>query len=185
MAHGNGGLVSLRLLLQHKLPFASLCLVDVVAFSSQGLPFLKLVAENESVFREIPDNFIEGLLRIYVKSATYKPISLEIEDMLCAPWLAGGMQGPQKFLNEMIQAHYREVGAIENEYARVGGLVPTKIIWGKNDAWVPSDTARRLQEALNAEERVFINQAGHLVQYDQPAELAVEVGLWLSKYSTT
>lgn len=183
VAHDNGGLVSLRLLLQHENPFASLCLIDVVAFGSHSLPFFKLVAENESIFKAIPANFIEGLLRSYVKSATYKSTSLEIEDMLCAPWVAGGTQGPQKFLNEMIQAHYREVGAIEDEYARVGGLVPTKIIWGKNDAWVPSDTAAKLKDALNAEEVVVIDEAGHLVQYDQPADLAVEVGLWLSRHS--
>ena len=183
VSHDNGGLVSLRLLLDHKIQFASLCLIDVVAIGPFGLPFFKLVAENEAVFTAIPANLVEGFVRAYVKSATRKPLPMEIEDALSAPWLAGGMQGSEKFLREMVQAHYRDTGVLEDEYARVGGLSPTKIIWGRDDAWIPFETAYRLKKALNAEHLVIIEEAGHLVHYDQPGELALEVGLWLSKHS--
>ena len=183
VSHDNGGLVSLRLLLDHRIEFASLCLIDVVAIGPFGLPFFKLVAENEAVFTAIPPNLIEGFVRAYVKSATYTPLPKDVEDKLCAPWLAGGMQGAEKFLREMVQAHYRDAGVLEKEYARVGGLAPTKIIWGRDDAWLPVGIARRLKEALNAEELVVIDEAGHLVQYDQLGKLALEVGLWLSKHS--
>ena len=183
VSHDNGGLVSLRLLLDHSIKFASLCLIDVVAIGPFGLPFFKLVAENEGVFTAIPANLVEGFVRAYVKSASYKSLPKEIEDMLSAPWLAGGMQGSEKFLKEMVQAHYRDTGVLENEYARVGGLSPTKIIWGQDDAWIPVETAQRLKKALNAEDLVIIEEAGHLVQYDQPGKLALEVGLWLSKHS--
>jgi pimeloyl-ACP methyl ester carboxylesterase len=182
VAHDNGGLVSLRLLLEYKIKFASLCLIDVVALGPFGLPFFKLVADNEDVFTAIPGNLIEGFVRAYVRSATYKSQPQEIEDMLSAPWLIGGTQGSKRFLKEMVQAHHRETGVLENEYARVGGLLPTKIIWGKEDAWIPVETAEKLQKALNAEELVIIEEAGHLVQYDQPMRLALEVGVWLSKH---
>ena len=183
VSHDNGGLVSLRLLLNHGVKFASLCLIDVVAIGPFGLPIFKLVAENEGVFTAIPPNFIEGLVRAYVKSATCKPLPKEVEDMLSAPWLAGGTQGPEKFLKEMVQAHNRDIGVLENEYARVGGLTPTKIIWGGDDTWLPVGIAERLKKALNAEQKVIIDEAGHLVQYDQPSRLALEMGLWLSKHS--
>ena len=183
VAHDNGGLVSLRLLLEHGISFASLCLIDVVVTGPSGLPFFKLVAENEAVFKAIPPHLAEGFVRAYVKSAAYKPLPTEVQDMLSAPWLEGGVQGTERFLREMVQAHHRETGVIEKEYARVGGLTPTKIIWGKEDAWIPVDTAQRLMEALNAEDVVIIEEAGHLVQYDQPARLALEVGLWLSQHS--
>ena len=183
VSHDNGGLVSLRLLLDHNVKFASLCLIDVVAIGPFGLPFFKLVAENEAVFTAIPPNFVQGLVRAYVRSASCQSLPKEIEDMLCAPWLAGGMQGSDKFLQQMVQAHYRDTGVLENEYARVGGLSPTNIIWGRDDAWIPVETAQRLKEALKAEHLVIIDEAGHLVQYDQPSKLALEVGLWLSKHS--
>ena len=183
VAHDNGGLVSLRLLLQHGIQFASLCLIDVVALGPFGLPLFKLVAENEGVFQAIPPNFIEGLLSSYVKSATYKPLPREVEDMLCAPWVERGMHGCEKFLKEMVQAHHRRTGVIEDQYSSVGEMVPTKIVWGKDDAWLPSETAERLGRALNTNEVVVIEEAGHLVQYDQPSKLAVEVGLWLHEHS--
>ncbi|KAK4694389.1 hypothetical protein P7C71_g3194, partial [Lecanoromycetidae sp. Uapishka_2] len=183
VSHDNGGLVSLRLLLEHDIKFASLCLIDVVAIGPfGGLPFFKLVAENEAVFKAIPVDFVEGLLRAYVKSASYKSLPKSTEDLLCAPWLAGGLQGPEKFLKEMVQAHNRETGALEGEYARVGDLSPTKIIWGLDDAWIPAETAQRLKEALNAEDVVTVQEAGHLIHYDQPSRLAVEIALWLEKH---
>lgn len=183
VSHDNGGLVSLRLLLDHGIKFTSLCLVDVVALGPfGGLPFFKLVAENEGVFAAIPATFAEGLVRAYVRSATCKSLPEGVEDMLSAPWLAGGTQGTKRFLKEMVQAHRRDAGVLEGEYARVGGLSPTKIIWGQDDAWIPVDTAQRLKEALNAEDAVVIEEAGHLVQYDQPSKLALEVGLWLNTH---
>lgn len=103
--------------------------------------------------------------------------------MLCGPWLAGGMQGSDGFLQQMVQAHKRDTGVLEDDYARVGGLSPIKIIWGQDDAWIPVETAQKLKKALNAEQLVIIEEAGHLVQYDQPSKLALEVGLWLGKHS--
>ncbi len=186
VAHDNAGLVSLRLLLEHGIKFASLCLIDVVILGPFGLPIFKTVADSEAVFNSLPPNFIEGLTRAYIKSATYAPLPPQIEDALNYPWsaagMAEGMAGPHKFLQEMIQAHNRSTGSLEKEYSRVGGLVPTKIIWGQNDAWLPVEIAQKLKEALYAEEVVVIEEAGHLIQYDQASKLAVEVGLWLSRY---
>jgi pimeloyl-ACP methyl ester carboxylesterase len=109
-----------------------------------------------------------------VRSATFRPLPVGVEKMLCAPWVEGGMQGPMRFLREMVQ---------EEGYGGVGRRSPTKIVWGNDDAWIPVEMAERLKKALNAEEMVVIAEAGHLVQYDQPGRLALEVGLWLSKHS--
>ena len=184
IAHDNGGLVSLRLLLQHDIKYASLCLIDVVAISRPAaIPFFKLVAENESVFGAIPPQFLEGLIRAYVKDASYKPMSAEVEDMLTAPWLVNGSQGCERFLQEMVQAHNRSTTDVEEKYERVGSQTPTKIIWGKDDAWIPHETAYKLQKAVNAAEVVIVEEAGHLIQFDLPSRLALEVGLWLNKNS--
>lgn len=182
VAHDNAGLVSLRLLLEHEIKFSSLCLIDVVALGPFGLPFFKTVAENDATFKAIPAHLLGGFGKAYIENAVCKPLPKEIEDLLCAPWLEGGTQGPARFLDEMIQAHNRETGAIEDGYGRVGSLVPTKIIWGKDDAWIPCSKAYDLQKALKAEEVVLIEEAGHLVHYDQPSKLALELGLWLEKH---
>jgi pimeloyl-ACP methyl ester carboxylesterase len=79
----------------------------------------------------------------------------------------------------MTQAHNRSTTGLEDEYDRVANLTPVKIIWGKEDAWIPSDTAQILKNALKAKEVVVVEEAGHLIHYDQPSRLAVEVALWL------
>jgi len=129
----------------------------------------------------------------YVTAAAFKPLDQEVKESLCAPWREGGSQGPGRFLEEMVQAQHRDVGEIEGEYGIVAGLVPTRIIWGKDDAWVPASTAERLADALGMRGRdgdgegkggesvVVIEEAGHLVMFDQPSRVAVEVALWLGE----
>ncbi|KAI9727234.1 MAG: hypothetical protein M1828_006853 [Chrysothrix sp. TS-e1954] len=180
LAHDNGGLVSLRLLLEHGIRFSSLCLIDVVALGPFGLPLFDLVANNLAVFQKLPPGFQEGFIRSYIKSALHKP-DMEIESMLAAQWLEDGVQGFSRFLQEILQAHNRVTGDIEKQYSTVGSKLPVKVIWGNNDSWLPSKTAQRLGDALNAREIVLIDEAAHLVHYDQPGKLAFEVGTWLIK----
>lgn len=184
VCHDNGGLVSLRLLLQHQIKFQSLCLIDVVVLGASGLPFFKLVAENESIFTSIPPNLFAGFVRGYVTSAAHRPLVKEVEDLLCAPWLADGSQGPERFLQEMIQAHHRDASGVKEQFSNVGKLVPVKIVWGKEDSWIPSETAYRVRDTLNASEVVLVQGAGHLIHYDQPSKLAFEVGIWLEQHNS-
>lgn len=183
VAHDNGGLVSLRLFLEHGIPFTSLCLIDVVAIGPFGSPFFNLVANNHNVFVGIPGHFMEGFVRSYVRSATFKPLTSQVETLLASQWLEGGVQGPSRFLQEMIQAHNRTIGEIEKQYSNVGKKIPVKIIWGADDTWLPSDRAHRLAKALNASKVVLVDRASHLIHYDQPSKLAYEVGLWLYEHS--
>lgn len=183
VGHDNGGLTSLRLLLQHNINFASLCLIDVVTSGHSKLAFFQLVKENQSVFKATPPHLFEGFVRGYVRGATFKLMSREIEDMLCTPWLPDGTQGTDGFIREMLQAQERDASDIEGEYAGIGSRVPTKIIWGKDDTWLPVEMGPKLQKTLNAKELVIVDDAGHLIHYDQPSRVALEVGLWLGQNS--
>ena len=55
------------------------------------------------------------------------------------------------------------------------------VVWGVEDRWIPVETAGRLRDRLNARELVLIEGAGHLVMYDQPGRLGVELGWWLNE----
>lgn len=155
VAHDNDGLVSLRLLLEHKITFASLCLIDVVALGPLGLPFFKPVAENEAVFAAIPDNFIEGFVRAYVKSATYNPQSQEIEDMLSSPWLADGSQGPKRVFKETVQAHNRSTGTLR------GWICPCGILGANEDNLGQGRCLDTSRNSWKIEESIECSEAGH------------------------
>ncbi|KAJ5637140.1 Alpha/Beta hydrolase protein [Penicillium lividum] len=178
IAHDHGGLMSLRAHILHGCQFASLCLINVVALGPFGQPLFKLVAENEEVFLALTGPVFEGVVESYIRDAAYSDLKREIMDMLKSPWLSEA--GRRGFVRQMVQANSRSTEDVEDRYSEVGKAMPVRIIWGKEDRWIPVETAFRLGEKLNADV-VLIDRAGHLVMYDQEGQLGVELGWWLSK----
>lgn len=180
VAHDHGGLMSLRAILLHGCPYASLCLVDVVAIGPFGKPLFKSVAENPQAFESLPDIAFEGILESYIRNATHVELEKKTMEMLKAPWMKEGGKGG--FMRQLCQAAHRTTEGVEECYAEIGKLVPIKIIWGRQDNWIPVDDAQRLGAALGAKEVVEIDDAGHLVMYDQPGQLGVELAMWLASF---
>ncbi|KAH7066874.1 Alpha/Beta hydrolase protein [Paraphoma chrysanthemicola] len=182
IAHDHGGLMSLRAYLLHNCHYASLCLIDVVAIGPFGQPLFKTVAENPRNFQDLPDMAFEGILESYIRNAAFQDLSNEAMRLLKAPWLEEG--GKAGFIRQLCQANSRSTEAVEKRYQEVVQKIPVKIIWGEEDNWIPVETATRLGKALQAKEIVTIENAGHLIMYDQPAQLGVELGRWLVSVST-
>ncbi|KAA8652850.1 hypothetical protein EYZ11_003312 [Aspergillus tanneri] len=183
VAHDNGGLITLRANLLHGCLYASLCLVDVVAVRPFGSPFFRLVAQNPSVFTSIPDAIFQGMVRAYIQDASFKPLPKYVEDMLVKPWIAGGSQGQAAFIRQIVQADQWHAEEVEGRYAEVGSAMPVKVVWGKEDRWIPVDRAEKLASAVGAREVVLIGEAGHLIMFDQPERLATEIAVWLREVS--
>ena len=169
--------MSLRAHLLHGCEYASLCLIDVVAIGPFGKPLFKAVADAPDVFNAMPDMALEGILESYIRNAAHFELPKETMEMLKAPWLRQG--GKAGFLRQLCQAAHRSTDAVEPRYGEVGKAMPVKVIWGAQDDWLPEETAWRLGTALGAKEVSIIQDAGHLIMYDQPAQLAVELTRWL------
>ncbi|KAL8772246.1 MAG: hypothetical protein Q9209_002458 [Squamulea sp. 1 TL-2023] len=182
IAHDNTGLVALRITIQHKITYKSLTLIDVVAVGPWGLPFFKLVAENESVFIAIPPQMFDGIVRSYIRDAAYKPLRKEDEDMLAEPWVSGeGRPGQEGLVRVLKQASTRVSEDVEGEYHRLGeSKLRIKIIWGKEDKWVPYERAEKLRGLIGGKaEVVIVEEAGHLIQLNQPERLMAEIVMFL------
>ncbi|KAH8692324.1 Alpha/Beta hydrolase protein [Talaromyces proteolyticus] len=177
IAHDHGGLMSLRAHLLHNCHYASLCLLNVVAIGPFGQPLFKAVADNPEQFSQLPDIAIDGILESYIRNASFYELSKQDMQMLKEPWLREG--GKEGFIRQLCQANYRNTDAVEGRYAEVGTKLPVKIVWGKQDNWIPVETAYRLGEALRAKEVAVVENAGHLVMFDQPGQIGVELGRWL------
>jgi pimeloyl-ACP methyl ester carboxylesterase len=183
VAHDNAGLLSLRAYLLHECRYASLCLINVVAIGPFGQSLFKAIAEDPARFEQLPDAAIEGILEGYIRNAAFKELPKDTIQALKSQWLREG--GKKGFIRELCQANVRSTDAVEPRYGGVGPDLPVKIIWGANDSWIPAEAAGRLGKALNAKEVVLIEEAGHLSMIDQPEQMGVELGTWLTSLVRT
>ncbi|KAG8526306.1 uncharacterized protein KY384_000299 [Bacidia gigantensis] len=182
IAHDNAGLCALRANIEHGCEYASLLLVDVVAVGPWGLDFFKLVNTNQGVLEALPGNMFEGIVRGYIKPGAFKPLKEEVEDDLVGWWVTKEGQkakgpGQAGFVKVFAQASGRVTEDVEERYKEVVQKgVKVKVVWGKEDRWVPVERGEKLREKLGGETKlVVVEEAGHLIQLDQPERLMVEI----------
>lgn len=174
VAHDYGGTVCLRAHLLHGMAVSSLALIDVVALRPWGSPFFLLVAENAEVFAALPPNLHAALVREYISGASGPGLDSEVLDRLVAPWL-GAYQAA--FYRQIAQADEEFTAQAEQHYGTID--VPTLIVWGTADEWIPIDRAHRLASLIPGSRLEIIEGAGHLVQEDRPAQLTASLVSWL------
>ena len=65
--------------------------------------------------------------------------------------------------------------------ARVGDVaVPTLIVWGSDDRWIPLEQGRRFEAAIRGSRLLVIPECGHMPQEERPAELLAAVRRFLA-----
>jgi pimeloyl-ACP methyl ester carboxylesterase len=178
IAHDYGGAVALRGHLLHDVAVKSFALIDVVALRPWGSPFFRLVADNADVFSALPPNLHEALLREYIRGASAAGLGPDVMDALVAPWLG---EGQAAFYRQIAQSDERFTDEIEPLYGEIS--VPTLIVWGADDVWIPPDRAERLRRLIPNSFVEYVERAGHLVQEDQPAALAAVLDRWLHRHA--
>jgi pimeloyl-ACP methyl ester carboxylesterase len=176
VAHDFGGAVALRALLLHERPYASLALVDVVALRPWGSDFFRLVGEHPDVFARLPAAVHRGAVEAYVAGASHRGLRHADLESLVAPWL--GEEGQAAFYRQIGQADEAYTDEIEPLYPTID--VPTLVVWGCDDTWIPVDRAHRLHELIPGSRLRLIEDAGHLVQLDRPAALTATLTTWLT-----
>jgi pimeloyl-ACP methyl ester carboxylesterase len=177
IAHDYGGAVALRAHLLHHTQYSSLGLVNVVALRPWGSEFFRLVAANPDVFAAQPAVVHRGALEAYIATASHRGLLPEQMDTLATPWLSH--EGQRAFYQQIAAADERFTNEIQDRYPEID--IPVLIVWGAADAWIPVDRAHQLAEAIPGATLEIIDNAGHLVHYDAPVELAISLHRWLIK----
>jgi pimeloyl-ACP methyl ester carboxylesterase len=180
VAHDYGGAVALRAHLLHDVRYRTLALVDVVALAPWGSEFFRLVADNSSVFAQLPPSLHEALVRAYITGAAYRPLTAEQLEMLVAPWL--GASGQAAFYRQIEQADQSYTDEIEPLYPTI--QVPVLIAWGAEDTWIPVDRAQRLAQVIPGAQLHLVPEAGHLIQLDAPEQLTAVLQRWLLAHAS-
>ena len=149
----------------------------MVALRPWGSDFFRLVAEHPSVFAALPPAVHRGAVEAYIAGASHRGLTDAQMDALTAPWLSPEGQG----------AFYRQIAAADERFTddiqdRSGELdLPVKVIWGREDTWIPVNRAHGLADMIPRAEVSIIDDAGHLIHHDAPVQLATALDRWLAK----
>lgn len=171
VAHDFGGATALRAHFLDGVAYRRLTLVDPVAVAPWGSPFVQHVRAHEAAFAGLPAYAHEAMLRAYLQSAAQRPLSEEALEAYAAPWR--GSVGHPAFYRQIAAMDQRYTDAVEPLYAPPD--FPVRLLWGRDDAWIPVERGRALAETLTGGVLTEIPGAGHLVQEDAPEEILAAV----------
>ncbi|MFG2582447.1 alpha/beta fold hydrolase [Streptomyces malaysiensis] len=176
VAHDFGGCVALRAHLLHGARYRRLALVDVVALAPWGSPAYRLLGGHHEVFERLPAGLHRALVREYVGSASAVGPGNGVLERLVGPWC--GEAGQPAFYRQIAQNDQRFTDEIEDRYGEI--RLPVLVCWGADDSWIPVERGRELAARIPGARFRLIEGAGHLVQEDAPAELAVALSGFLT-----
>ncbi len=171
IGHDFGGTTVLRTHLLNKKSYKKLILIDPVAISPWGSPFFNHVKEHEEAFSGMPDYIHEAIVEAYIKTAAYNNLNKETIDGIIKPWK--GEIGKAAFYRQIAQASSKYTDEVQNKYSSI--KVPTLILWGEEDNWIPLEKGVVLNKMITGSQLKTIPNSGHLVIEEKHQELVAEI----------
>lgn len=171
LAHDFGGATALRAYYLNDLRYASLTVFDAVALAPWGSPFVHHVREHEAAFSSMPDYMHRALVRAYLQTAAFSPLSEEALDIYCSPWQ--GSVGQAAFYRQISQMDQKFTDEVQNLYDTMD--CPVSVLWGEKDDWIPYEKGKNLAALLSSHPCIPIQNSGHLVQEDRPEAIVAAV----------
>ncbi|MGM0825297.1 MAG: alpha/beta fold hydrolase [Pseudomonadota bacterium] len=167
VGHDFGGATALRTHILNGRRFKKIILIDPVAVSPWGSPFFQHVNAHEAAFAGLPDYIHEAIVRAYVQTAAFKPLTEATLEGIVAPWT--GDEGNAAFYRQIAQADAKYTDEAQALYHTI--TTPTLILWGREDTWIPLERGEALHSMIPASELRIIDDAGHLVIEEAPDAL--------------
>lgn len=171
IGHDFGGATALRTLLLNRRSYSKLVLIDPVALSPWGSPFFRHVKAHEAALACLPANIHEAVVRAYVQTAAHENLDEAVWQAIIEPWT--GEAGQAALYRQMAQADSRYTDEVQPRYSEIS--VPTLILWGREDSWIPVEQGQRLHEMIPGSRLRIIDDAGHLVIEERPDALIREI----------
>jgi len=171
LAHDFGGATALRAYFIDGLRYASLTIFDAVALAPWGSPFVQHVRKHESAFAEMPAYMHQALLKAYISTSAYSPLSDEAIEIYSQPWL--GKTGQAAFYRQISQMNEKYTNEVEELYDQMD--CPVTVLWGQEDQWIPYEMGIRLAQLISDKECTLIPQSGHLMQEDRPEAVVAAI----------
>jgi pimeloyl-ACP methyl ester carboxylesterase len=171
VAHDFGGATLLRSIVLDDMCFNRMMLIDVVALSPWGSPFVRHVKNYEDVFNRIPDYIHKAIVQAYIKDAVYTDVNDQEIQFLVEPWVTG--DGKKAFYRQIAQMDEKYTDEIKAGLSKIN--IETRILWGEKDNWIPVEIGRKLHSILPNSSFSIVPDSNHLVHIDNPGIIVEEI----------
>jgi len=177
IGHDFGGTTVLRThLINHK-PYEKLVVIDPVAISPWGSSFFRHVNKYEAAFAGMPEYIHEAVVETYIKTAAHNSLCQETIEGIVAPWKEE--KGKAAFYRQIAQADSKFTDEIQDQYKGIN--IPTLILWGEKDTWIPLEKGKELHEMIPNSEFRVIPDSGHLVIEEKPKKMVQKIKEFIKK----
>ena len=176
IGHDFGGATALRTCLINQQAFDKMILIDPVAISPWGSPFFQHVKEHEAAFAGVPDYIHEAIMRAYIDTAAFTPLTDDVMRNTIRPW--SGADGKAAFYRQIAQADESYTDEVQPAYSEIAE--PLMILWGREDTWIPVERGKQLHELIPGSLFHELADAGHLVIEEQPGLLLEKIRPFLT-----
>lgn len=161
----------------HGLDYKALILADAAVIPPFVTDFSKYAHDNIGVFRNVPVYVSEAMIEAHIKRTTYHPMTQTVVDNYMKPWR--GEDG--------VNAYWRVVENYDENLSRPVSErlrdleVPTLVLWGECDGWLPPYMGKKLAESIPGARLQMISNAGHFSPEDNPKDFAAAIEEFLGE----
>jgi pimeloyl-ACP methyl ester carboxylesterase len=167
VANDIGGAIVLRALLLEGARYSDLTLFDCVSGGSWERGLFAQIRQHPEVFAALPAYAHEALVTSHLHNGTHAGYRPGVRATYLRPWL--GPDGQAAFYRQ-----YRQLAEADTaDYEPLLGDVdiPVRLLWGREDRILPTPYGEWLRDHIPHERMQWIDNAGHLLQEDAPAQL--------------
>jgi pimeloyl-ACP methyl ester carboxylesterase len=167
VANDIGGAIVLRALLLEGARYSDLTLFDCVSGGSWERGLFAQIRQHPEVFAALPAYAHEALVTSHLENGTHAGYRPGVLETYLRPWL--GPDGQAAFYRQYRQL--AEDDTVDYEQ-RLGDVdIPVRLLWGREDRILPTPHGEWLRDHIPHESMRWIDDAGHLLQEDAPAQL--------------
>jgi pimeloyl-ACP methyl ester carboxylesterase len=170
IGHDIGAATVLRAHLVHGTPVSGLVLADAAVLSPWVTATAAHMQQHLDVYRSMPNGPFTAMITAHVRTTVAGALSDDAERAYLDRY--AGPAGQQRYLDQVAGFTEDDTRDVVDRLGEIA--VPTDVIWGAEDSWLPPTAAATLQDAVPGARRHTVPGAGHFLTEDAPeAFLAV------------
>ena len=164
VGHDIGAATVLRAHLVHGTPATALVLADAAVLTPWVTALAAHMQAHLDAYRTMPTHVFAELVAAHLRTTTAGAMDPGTERAYLDRY--AGVEGQQRYLDQVAGFSDDDTRDV---VARLGEIaVPTHLIWGGQDAWLPVTAATTLRERIPGARLTTVADAGHFVTEDAP-----------------